>query len=330
MKKIAVVGSGGWGTAIAIAAEKKGHEVVLWSAFEAEIARICADSRENRRYLPGVKIPERILLSADKEKLRGADMVILAVPSQAMRAVLRQIGDTIGKGVVIVNVAKGFERKTHLRMSQLVNQELGDVKYCVLSGPSHAEEVSRGLPTMLVAASYYEQVAKQVQEMFMCESLRIYTHDDVVGVELGGALKNVIALVCGVCDGMGYADNTKAAIITRGVMEMSRLGVRLGGRAETFNGLTGIGDLIVTCTSSNSRNLRAGRLIGQGVPPQQAIEQIGMAVEGYHTAEAVYEMALFLNARMPIFTKAYEVLYEGYAPKQALYDLMLREKKDEF
>jgi glycerol-3-phosphate dehydrogenase (NAD(P)+) len=326
--KIAVLGSGGWGTAIAVMTSKYNEKVFLWSLFNEEIEEIKKNG-ENVKLLKDIKIPKEIILTSDINCVKDADVVVLAVPSFATRATARLLKGVLNNNTVVVNIAKGLEENTLLRLSEVIEEELLNVKLAVMSGPSHAEEVARGIPTTNVVSSKNIEMAEYVQDVFMNPMFRIYTSRDIIGAELGGALKNVIALAAGICDGMGFGDNTKAALMTRGITEMVRLGVFLGAKAETFAGLTGFGDLIVTCTSMHSRNRRCGILIGQGVKVEDALKQIGMTVEGYKSCNAAYQLAQKSGIEMPIITESYKVLYENKAPKEAIFDLMTRMKKHE-
>ena len=328
MAKIAVLGAGGWGTALSIMCCKNGHKVGLWSPFETEIEQIRRDG-EHRKLLPGVPVPVEIGLTSAIEDLKGSDVYILAVPSFAVRETAAKLRGILCKSDIVVNVAKGLEDKSLKRLSQVIAEELPEARVVALSGPSHAEEVSRGVPTTVVAASKDRKAALYVQDTFMNPRFRIYSNPDIVGVELGGALKNIIALASGICDGLSLGDNAKAALMTRGITEMARLGMAMGGSPQTFAGLTGIGDLIVTCTSVHSRNHRAGVFIGQGMTAQQAIEKVGMTVEGYSTTHAAYRLAEKAGIEMPIVNECYHVLYEGKSPVQAISDLMMRQKKHE-
>lgn len=323
-----ICGAGGWGTALAVMCFGQGNRVTLWSPFEKDLAAV-RDDGENRRLLPGVAVPPEIRLTSDLSGARQADLIILAVPSFAVRETAAKLKDIAPEGAVVVNVAKGIEEGTLLRLSEVIAQELPYVKVVALSGPSHAEEVSRGVPTALVAASVSKEAAVYAQDTLMNKDFRIYANPDIVGVELGGALKNVIALAAGVCDGLGLGDNTAAALMTRGITEMARLGVRLGASSQTFAGLSGIGDLIVTCTSRHSRNRRAGIFIGEGMSAQDAVAKVGMTVEGYWTTRAAYRLSLRAGVEMPIVGECYRVLFEGKDPKQAIRDLMGRSKKHE-
>ena len=327
MARIRVMGAGGWGTALAMMADRSGHQVSMWSVFEEEVNRL-SKVREHKKLLPGVKIPESIAITGDLASAAEADLVILAVPSFAVRQTAHSLKAVLPQGAVVVNVAKGFEEEHLRRLSQVIEQELPQARVAVLSGPSHAEEVSRGVPTTVVAASRSEEAACLVQDTLMNPVFRVYVNPDLTGVELGGALKNIIALAAGVCDGLGLGDNTKAALMTRGLSEIARLGIRMGAKQETFAGLTGIGDLVVTCTSMHSRNRRAGILIGQGVAPKKAVEEVGM-VEGYLATHSAYRLAQRYGVDMPITTECYEVLYHGKDPKDAIIDLMERPKRSE-
>lgn len=324
--KILVAGSGGWGTALARLLLQNGHDVTLWSYCEEE-SRQLAQTRENP-FLAGIELPKELRFTWEVERAEAADMVVFATPSFAVRSTARAFAPHLRADAILVSVTKGIEEKTGCRMSEIVMQETGR-SVVALSGPSHAEEVSRGIPTGVVAACTDRALAEQVQNVFMCERFRVYTGPDPTGVELGAALKNVIALCAGVCDGMGYGDNTKALLMTRGLAEVARLGMALGASRETFAGLAGVGDLIVTCTSMHSRNRRAGILIGQGVGVQEAMRQVGAVVEGYYAAKSARELALQKNVSMPIAEAAYEVLYCNHDPKEAVNSLMLRQKTSE-
>ena len=280
--------------------------------------------------LKGVALPKELKLTADLTCVKGCGAVVLATPSFAVRTTARAAAPLLDPGAVLVSVSKGIEKDTSLTLTETIEQEVGDAHPIVaLSGPSHAEEVGRHIPTVVVTASKDRSAAEQVQDLFMNERFRVYATDDVVGVELGAALKNVIALCAGISDGMGYGDNTKAALMTRGLTEIARLGVAMGGRRETFAGLSGVGDLIVTCTSMHSRNRRCGILIGKGMPTQQAVKEIGAVVEGYYAAANARTLARKVGVEMPITEAAYQVLYEGKDPRQVIVDLMTRERKHE-
>ena len=326
--KITVLGSGGWGTALAILLNENGHEVTLWSAFPEESEHLNA-TRENP-FLPGITLPEAIACTADMSSVDAAELVVLATPSFAVRDTARALKGRLIPEAAVVVVSKGIERESLQNFSDVVRDELGaDAKVAALSGPSHAEEVARKIPTACVAASEDLAVAERVQDAFMSERFRVYTSTDVIGVELGAALKNVIALAAGASDGLGYGDNTIAALMTRGLDEIATLAVALGGKRETLAGLAGIGDLIVTCTSRHSRNRRAGTLIGGGMSVEEAMRQIGGVVEGYYAAGAAKALAAQAGVEMPICGELYRVLYEGKDPRQVLRDLMARSKKAE-
>lgn len=329
MNRIGVIGAGSWGTALAVTLSGKGHSVRIWDIDRTHIEELRLN-RENRRYLPGVKFPDG-LVPADtvEEALDGADTVLFSAPAQHFRSALESAAPYINRDMIIVNVAKGIEQKSLMRMSEIA-KEMGQYeKYAVLSGPSHAEEVGRAMPTTVVAASENHDVAVAVQDMFSTDFLRVYTGTDVTGVELGGALKNIIALGAGISDGLGFGDNAKAAMMTRGIAEMKRLGVKMGADVNTFAGLTGIGDLIVTCTSMHSRNRRCGIMIGEGMAPDEAVKNVGMVVEGMFTAEAAYELADRLGVEMPITNEIYKLIKGQITGKEAVMNLMGRDKKPE-
>lgn len=328
MSNVCVLGSGGWGTAIAMLLLKNNHNVVLWSYTQAECDEI-SKKRENNRCLPGVKIPEEIILTADINCCKNKDIIVIATPSHGVRGVAKMISGIIPSGQIILNISKGIEELTYLTMSQVLKQELPECRIAVMSGPSHAEEVSRGIPTTNVVACDSNSVTEIIQDTFMTPDFRIYTNDDTIGVELGGSVKNVIALCCGILDGLGCGDNTKAALMTRGLVEMTRLGVAMGAKAETFSGLSGIGDLIVTCTSMHSRNRRAGILIGQGKSADEAQREVNMVVEGVRSCKATKELADKLGIEMPIVSEAYAVLFNNKSPRLAIENLMNRTKKHE-
>ena len=327
--KIAVIGSGSWGCAVAILLAKKGCDVCLWSWQQSETDRLNAD-RENREVLPGKPFPDKIVCSHDmKFCVTGAQLIVTVVPSPATRTTARELAEYVTGGQVIVNLSKGLEDGTLMRLSEVYAEEIPQAEVAVMSGPSHAEEVSIGLPTTNVVAAKNEKTAEFIQEVFMCESFRVYTSDDVIGVELGGALKNVIALCSGISDGIGYGDNTRAALMTRGCAEIRRLGVAMGAQRETFAGLSGIGDLIVTCTSMHSRNHRAGILLGQGHSLSETLNEVHMVVEGVNTARAAYDLSKKYDVEMPIISEAYRILFEGKKPQDAVIDLMTRSKTAE-
>ena len=324
--QIAVVGSGGWGTALAMLLHENRHEVTLISYSEAESEHL-ASTLENP-FLPGVALPADLTYTADPAAVADCSLVVVVPPSFAIRSTAERIAPYLRQDVILVSATKGIEAETGKRMSEIVAEVTGR-RTVVLSGPSHAEEVSRGVPTGVVAASEDRLLAEIVQEVFMNDRFRVYTSSDPVGVELGAAMKNVIALCAGVCDGMGYGDNTKALLMTRGLTEVARLGMKLGSRKDTFAGLTGIGDLIVTCTSMHSRNRRAGILIGQGKSPEEAMREVGAVVEGYYAAKAVKLLADREGVEMPITQAAYRVLYQGQQVEDVLSDLMKRRKGKE-
>ncbi len=324
--KAAVLGSGAWGTALALCLCKNGHEVTLWTHKEAYVEPM-RRSRENRR-LPGVTLPEGLKITSDAACVAGCRLVVMACPSFSVREVCRKAAGYLDGDAVLVSVTKGIEPETSLRMSQAVSQETGR-PVVVLTGPSHAEEVSREIPTGCLAACEDKALAELVQEAFMSDTFRIYTSPDALGAELSAAMKNVIALCAGVIDGLGCGDNTTAMLVTRGLTEIARLGVSLGAQKETFAGLAGIGDLIVTCTSQHSRNRRAGVLIGKGMAPQKAMEAVGAVVEGYYAARSAWELAEKQGVDMPITHAAYRVLYEGMSAAEAVSSLLQRPSRAE-
>ncbi|HHW30405.1 MAG TPA: NAD(P)H-dependent glycerol-3-phosphate dehydrogenase [Clostridiaceae bacterium] len=326
---ISVIGAGSMGTAISILLSKNGHMVNMWTPFADEAVMINT-LREHIHKLPGVLIPEGVRCTTDlQESLKGAGVIVLALPSQTVRQNVRDIAKLVKENIIIVNCSKGLEISTGFMLSQVIRQEIPNANIVALSGPSHAEEIARDIPTAVVAASEDKQVAEYVQDIFMSPKFRVYTSPDIIGVEIGGAIKNVIALCAGISDGLGYGDNTKAALMTRGIVEISRLGKAMGAKSQTFTGLTGIGDLIVTCTSMHSRNRRAGILIGQGRTPKEAQEEIKMVVEGINTCKPACTLALRHNVSMPITFQAYEILFNGKNPKQAVAELMTRDRTHE-
>lgn len=325
MAKVTVLGAGGWGIALALAAFETNNEVTVWSCFEQEI-ELLKTEHEHKKLLPGVKIPLEINLTTNILCAENSDITIVAVPSTVVRQTVARLRN-INCGIV-VNVAKGLENKTYKTLDLVIKDELPNATVVILSGPSHAEEVGRKVPTTLVSASEDIEAAETVQKIMMSKYLRIYTNTDVVGVELGGALKNVIAVAAGIIDGLGHGDNTKAALITRGIAEISRLGVKMGADKDTFVGLSGLGDLIVTCSSEHSRNHRFGEKIGKGEDPKQALNNVG-TVEGYYAAEVIHNLAKEHKIDMPICEECYEIIYNGKSPEKALHDLMTRPKRDE-
>lgn len=329
MKKIGILGAGSWGTALYLLLRDNGHQVRLWSWQAAHVAEVLAE-KENKQFLPGVPLPADVEISSEMAvSLQEAEIVVFAVPSHVVRSVARQAAPFIPAGAIIVNVAKGFEKDTLLRLSQVLTEELPGHAITVLSGPSHAEEVAKKLPTTVAVASEHGEAAKEIQTVFMSEYFRVYTNDDLIGVELGGALKNIIALGAGVVDGLGLGDNTKAALMTRGLAEMARLGEAMGAKVITFAGLTGVGDLIVTCGSMHSRNRRAGILLGKGYSLQDTLKEVGMVVEGINAAEIVHVLRQKYNVSMPISEMIYRVIFEGLDAKEAILTLMTRDKASE-
>lgn len=330
--KIAVLGSGSWGTALAILLGKKGYSVKLWSRRE-DLASAIQRNRCNAQYLPDVRLPDTILsTSCFDEALDGAEAVVLAVPSTGVREVVTSIRGKIGADMLLIHAGKGLESESGLRGSEVIAQELGDEigKACVaLSGPNLAVELAHDIPTATVVASRDTDRAAKAQELFSSQSLRVYRNPDIAGVELGGALKNVFAIGAGIADGLGYGDNTKATVVTRGLMEMTRLGALLGADPKTFTGLSGFGDLMATCASRLSRNLRLGLMLGQGMKIEDILKNLGQVAEGMPTCEAAYLLSRKHGIYMPITEQIHEVLFEGKSPKQAVHDLMCRDQKDE-
>ena len=328
MAKITVLGGGTWGIALAVLLHHNGHEVMVWSALEKEITVL----REKREHpmLPGVKLPEDMSFTLEDEvAVKDRELLIMAVASSFTRRTAHRLAPLIREGQIIVNVAKGIEESTMMTLSQIVEEEIPQADVAVLSGPSHAEEVGRGLPTTVVVGAKSRETAEYIQNLFMSHVFRVYTSPDILGIELGGALKNVVALAAGIADGLGYGDNAKAALITRGITEISRLGTTMGGRAETFSGLTGIGDLIVTCASMHSRNRRAGILIGQGKSYQEAMDEVQQVVEGVYSAKAAMKLAEKYQVQLPIIEQVNQVLFEGKSPADGVRELMLRDRKSE-
>lgn len=326
--KAVILGSGGWGTALAQVLCDNGHDVTLWSHSPAK-AEEMARTRENP-LLKGVRLPDSLDITGDLSCLEGADLVVSAAPSFAVRETGRKAAPYLRPDSILVTVPKGIERDTNLRMSQVLREVTGNIcQVAALSGPSHAEEVGVRLPTGCVSACPDRAAARFVQDAFMNDYFRVYTSYDIIGVELAAALKNVVALSCGICTGLGFQDNTKALLMTRAMAELTRLGEQLGGTRRTFGGLAGMGDLIVTCTSMHSRNNRAGILIGQGRTVQQAMEEVGAVVEGYYAAESIHQLAEREHVDMPICRCAYEVLYHGKSARDVVSELMTRAKKDE-
>ncbi len=329
MAKAGIIGAGSWGTALALLLHKNGHEVTMWSINLQEVEELKRE-REHKSKLPGVKIPKDLKITDNMEEaVFGKDFVVLAVPSPFTRNTAKSMKPYVSENQKIVNVAKGIEETTLKTLSEQIEEELPMADVAVLSGPSHAEEVGRGLPTTCVVGARTKETAEYLQKMFMSESFRVYTSPDILGIEIGGALKNVIALAAGIADGLGYGDNTKAALITRGIAEIGRLGIRMGGKMESFTGLTGIGDLIVTCASVHSRNRRAGYLIGQGKTMQEAMDEVKMVVEGVYSAKAAMRLAEKYEVSIPIIKQVNQVLFEGKDPAKAVNELMMRDGKIE-
>ena len=329
MPTITFLGGGSFGTALSVMLGKKGYAVRIWDRSEATVHDINV-KRENINYLPNVVIPSNVNAYIDiKEAINDSEFIVIAVPSHAIREVCALASKYIHKDMIIVNIAKGIEENSFKRLSVVITEELPDNPVVVLSGPSHAEEVAQDIPTTLVASSANMDYAKRVQDVFMTNKIRIYTNDDIIGIEIGGAVKNIIALAAGISDGIGYGDNSKAALMTRGISEIIRIGTKLGGKVETFSGLTGIGDLIVTCTSMHSRNRRAGILIGKGATTDEACKEVGMVVEGVKACHAFYELKKQLGVSMPITDALYNVLFQGKEAKYVVYELMTRDKRDE-
>lgn len=328
MGKIGVIGSGTWGTAITVLLCNNGHEVTLWSAIPAEIEEMKETHRHKN--LPEVVLSDRIIFTADlKEAMEEKDLLVMAVPSVFVRSTASKMKAHIREGQIIVDVAKGIEEETLYTMSRIIEEELPGASVAALSGPSHAEEVSRGLPTTCVVGTHKKEVAEYIQSLFMSPVFRVYTSPDMLGIEVGAALKNVVALAAGIADGLGYGDNTKAALITRGMAEIARLGMAMGGKYQTFAGLSGIGDLIVTCASMHSRNRRAGILIGKGYTMEEAMKEVQMVVEGVYSAKSAVALSKKYDVPMPIVEQVNLVLFEGKPAKEAVGDLMLRDKRIE-
>ena len=329
MAEISIIGAGSWGTALAKNLHKNGHHITVWSIMESEIEML-RTRHEHTEKLPGVKLPEDMGFTTDlRSAVTDKDLLVLAVPSPYTRSTARMMAPYLREGQLIINASKGIEEKTLMTMSQVIEEELPGAEVAVLSGPSHAEEVGRGLPTTIVVGAKKKATAEYLQNIFMNEVFRVYISPDILGIELGAALKNVVALAAGIADGLGYGDNTKAALITRGILEISRLGVAMGGKPETFFGLTGIGDLIVTCASMHSRNRRAGILIGQGYTMEQAMDEVRMVVEGVYSAKAAMGLAQKYHVQLPIIEQVNAILFDGQPADEAVRNLMLRDKKIE-
>ncbi len=329
MANFSVIGAGSWGTAISRVLALNGNNVTVWSIMEDEI-QMLSENHEHLSKLPGVKLPESIEYTTDLEKaIKGKDMLVLAVPSPFTRSTSKSMKPFVEDGQLIVNVAKGIEDVTYMTLTDIIKQEVPQATVAVLSGPSHAEEVGKDMPTTLVAGADKKETAEYIQNAFMCDFIRVYTSPDVLGIELGGALKNVVALAAGIADGLGCGDNTKAALITRGIAEIARLGVAMGGKLESFTGLTGIGDLIVTCSSMHSRNRRAGMLIGQGKTMKEAMDEVQQIVEGVYSAKAAEGLSKKYQIAMPIVDEVNEILFADKPASDAVKDLMFRDKKSE-
>lgn len=328
MGKITVIGGGSFGTSLAILLAEKDNEVRIYD-IEKSVVDDININRKNDKYIKGLSIPNNISAYFELNKaIEGVEYIILAVPSHIIRSVSKTLKGKINDDIPIITIAKGIEKDTNLRLSEVIKEELSN-DVVVLSGPSHAEEVAFKIPTSVVVSSSNMKCAEKVQEIFMTQEFRVYTNDDLIGVEIGGAVKNVIALAAGIGDGIGYGDNSKAALMTRGMAEIVRVGLKLGGKSETFLGLTGMGDLIVTCGSEHSRNRKAGYLIGQGVSVEEAIKEVGMVVEGVKACEAFYELKEKMNVDMPIIDTVYNVLFNGLNPKDGVVRLLSRDKKSE-
>ncbi|MBQ7446493.1 MAG: NAD(P)H-dependent glycerol-3-phosphate dehydrogenase [Eubacterium sp.] len=329
MANLGVIGAGSWGIALSVVLADNGHTVKVWSLIEEEV-RMLSEKHEHVDKLPGVIIPDTVSFTTDfNEAIHDRDMVVLAVPSPFIRSTAKQMAEFVAKDQLIVVVSKGIEEDTLMILSDIVEQEIPQANVAVLSGPSHAEEVGRRLPTTVVAGAKTKAIAEKIQEYFMNQVFRVYSSSDILGIELGGSLKNVIALAAGMADGLGFGDNTKAALITRGIKEISELAVKMGARSETLSGLTGIGDLIVTCASQHSRNRKAGMLIGQGYTMQEAMDEVKMVVEGVYSAKAAYRLSEKYDVDMPIVKEVNDILFGGQSAKQGVVDLMARDRKSE-
>jgi glycerol-3-phosphate dehydrogenase (NAD(P)+) len=327
--KVTIVGAGSWGTTLALVLNENQHEVICW-AYEREDIDIIRETGENKRFLPGVILPKTILFSDNlSQSIRDAQIIVVAIPSHAVRSVMEQLGDAVSREAIWVSVAKGIENETFLRISQVIEQagHISKEFLAVLSGPSHAEEVSRRVPTAIVAASSSQDTAVVVQKLFMTPYFRVYANMDIIGVEIGGALKNIIALAAGICDGAGFGDNTKAALMTRGLVEINRLGLHLGASPDTFAGLSGMGDLIVTCMSRHSRNRYVGEQIGKGRELKEILDEMVMVAEGVKTTRSTRGLSLREGVEMPITEQVYQTLFEGKSPVEAMRVLMTRESK---
>lgn len=326
MARVSILGGGSWGIALAVLLHKNGHKITVWSALETEIAML--KEKHEHKMLPGVRLPEdTVFTTDDREAVEGQELLVMAVASSFTRRTAHRLSALVAPSQKILNVAKGIEEHTLMTLSEIIEQEIPQADVAVMSGPSHAEEVGRGIPTTIVVGAKSKETAEYIQNLFMNEVFRVYISPDILGMELGGALKNVVALAAGIADGLGYGDNTKAALITRGLAEIARLGMAMGGKFETFCGLTGIGDLIVTCASMHSRNRRAGILIGQGKTCDEAMSEVQMVVEGVYSAKAAMELAEKYQVQLPIIEQVNKVLFENKSAAQAMKELMLRDKK---
>ena len=329
IKKIAIIGDGGWGTALALHLDRKGYQITLWGAMKENIQAIRL-TRLNLKFLPGIRIPANIELTDNLSlAIAPADLVILAIPSQYLADTVKKIKGLAISGKIFISGTKGIDTKTLQRMSQIILKELGNIPFAVLSGPTIAREVAEGFPSTAVVAARNAKLAKRVQAVFNSETFRIYTNLDVIGVELGGSLKNVVAIGCGVCDGLGYGTNTKAAILSRGLVEMARLGKVMGAKEKTFYGLASLGDLLTTCYSHDSRNRYVGEELGKGKRIDQIVASMSMVAEGVATVKAVYKLSQQRKVPMPITIEVYNIIYRGKTPQQAVADLMRRELKPE-
>lgn len=329
MAKVAIIGAGSWGIALSVLLHNNGNEVTVWSILPDEIEMLQRE-HEHKEKLAGVKLPEDMGFTCDlKEAVSGRDLLVMAVPSPFVRSTAHSLQAVVEQGQIIVNVAKGIEEKSLMTLSQIIEEEVPQAEVAVLSGPSHAEEVGRGIPTTIVVGAHQKKTAEYIQNLFMNEVFRVYISPDILGIELGAALKNVVALAAGIADGLGYGDNTKAALITRGIAEIARLGTAMGGRFETFCGLSGIGDLIVTCASMHSRNRRAGILIGKGYTMEAAMDEVKMVVEGVYSAKAAVRLAAKYEVQLPIIEQVSAVLFENKPASEAVRELMIRDKKIE-
>lgn len=329
MANVGVLGAGSWGTALSVLLHDNGHQVTIWSIDPKEV-QMLSKKREHEAKLPGVRLSDEIAITNElEEAITGRDFLVLAVPSPYTRATARSMSSYVAEGQIIVDVAKGIEETTLMTLSRQISQEIPQADVAVLSGPSHAEEVGRKLPTTCVIGAKTRKTAEYLQSAFISGVFRVYTSPDILGIELGGSLKNVIALAAGIADGLGYGDNTKAALITRGIAEIARLGVKMGGKIETFTGLAGIGDLIVTCASVHSRNRKAGYLMGQGRSMQEAMDEVKMVVEGVYSAKAAARLAVKYEVSMPIVEQVNAILFDGKNPAEAVDELMQRESRSE-